>query len=283
MLRIIINFEKTSGNTRAGSLAFTVLLSFIPFIISMAGIIGLLPFSNHYITRVEKYFFTNYIPHGGTQIYTQVKVFLQQSQELSWFGFSSLIVTTYMMLFAMERQLNALWHMKRQSSVFNSLRTHTLFLLCGFCVIGIMTILRIYSHVFLNSPTINFFFDQSLTTFVTIIMFSLVYKFMPSHSVSLPHAIIAGFTATLLFSISKQLFVFYSVHLFVNYHVIYGSMAFVPLFLIWIYISCLNLLFCAEIIYGLESRYNPRLQRIFYAYIQRKLNLIYNIINQAKT
>lgn len=282
MLRVIINFEKTSGNTRAGSLSFTLLLSFIPFIISMAGIIGLLPFSNRYITRIEKYFFTNYIPHGGTQIYTQVKIFLQQSKELSLFGFSSLVVTTYMMLFAIERQLNALWHTTRQSSIFNSLRTHTLFLICGFCVISIMTVLRIYSHVFLNSPSIDFFFDQSLTTFVTIVMFSLIYKFMPSHSVSLPHAIIAGITATLLFSISKQLFLFYSVHLFVNYHVIYGSMAFVPLFLIWIYISCLNLLFCAEIIHGLESSYNPRLQRSFYAYLQHKFNFIKRINKKVK-
>ena len=219
MLRIIINFDKTSGDTRAGSLAFTLLLSFIPFMISMAGLIGLLPFSNRYITRVEQYFFTNYIPHGGAQIYTQVKVFLQHSQELSIFGFSSLIVTTYLMLFSVERQLNALWHTTRQNSILNSLRTHTLFLISGFSVIGIMTVLRIYSHVFLNSPTIDFLFDQSLTTVVTIAMFSLVYKFMPSHSVSLKHALIAGITATVLFGVSKQLFLFYSVNLFVNYHI----------------------------------------------------------------
>ena len=274
MLRIILNFDKTSGDTRAGSLAFTMLLSFIPFMISMAGLIGLLPFSNRYITRVEQYFFTNYIPHGGIQIYSQVKVFLQHSQELSILGFSSLIVTTYLMLFSVERQLNALWHTTRQNSILNSLRTHTLFLISGFSVIGIMTVLRIYSHVFLNSPTIDFLFDQSLTTFVTTAMFSLVYKFMPSHSVSLPHALIAGVTATLLFSVSKQLFLFYSVNLFVNYHIIYGSMAFIPLFLIWIYISCLNLLFCAEIIYGLETRYNERLQRVFYAYLARRFSFL---------
>ncbi len=258
-----------------------MLLSFVPFIISMAGIIGLLPFSNRYITRVEQYFFTNYIPHGGVQIYNQVKVFLQQSQDLSILGFSSLIVTTYLMLFAIERQLNALWYTKRQNSIFNSLRTHTLFLISGFGVIGIMTVLRIYSHVFLNSPTINFFFDKSLTTFVTIVMFSLIYKFMPSHAVSLPHATIAGIAATLLFSISKQLFLFYSVHLFVNYHIIYGSMAFVPLFLLWTYISCLNLLFCAEIIHGLETNYDPHLQKRLYIYLQRKFNFIYRLISKV--
>ncbi len=246
--------------------------------IAVAGVISLLPFSNIYVTKIEQYFFTNYIPHSGALIYQQVKIFLQHADELSWVGFSSLGVTTYLMLFSIESQLNAIWREKRDRTIMQSLFTHSIFLICATVLIGLMSFLRIYSHVFLHSPKINFIVDQSIPFLVSITLFSLLYKIMPSHVIRNTHALVAGFTATILFEIIKKLFVFYSLHLFVNYHIIYGSLAFVPLFLIWIYISCINFLFCATIIYAMETKYNPKLQRTLY----RIINTIQHKISYNK-
>lgn len=272
MLRIVSNFYNTSGTTRAGSLSFTMLLSFIPFTISMAGLFAAItkwtPFSSHYIYKVEKYFFTNYIPHSGILIYQQVKIFLQQSQNLSILGFSSLLVTTYLMLYAIENQLNALWSAKSKFSILKSLFVHSIFLLSGFTVVIGISVLSIYSHVFLQSETINFLVDRSLTSLVAILLFTLCYKIMPNHQIKTSHALIAGISATLIFSLIKRLFMVYTKYIFINYHIIYGSLAFIPIFLIWIYISCLNFLFCAEIIYGLESKFNRNLQLTLRKYIK---------------
>lgn len=239
--------------------------------IAVAGVISLLPFSNTYVTKVEQYFFTNYIPHSGAQIYQQVKVFLQHADELSWVGFSSLGVTTYLMLFSIESQLNAIWRTRRERSIWQSLLTHTLFLICACVLVAAMSFMRIYSHVFLHSPSINFIADKSIPSMVTIALFALLYKIMPSHKISNLHALIAGFVATVLFEVIKKLFVFYSLHLFVNYHIIYGSLAFIPLFLIWIYISCFNLLFCATIIYAMETDYQADLQKFMYDWFSKIL------------
>lgn len=271
LLRISNNFYQTSGTTRAGSLSFTILLSFIPFTISMAGLVSWLPFSNKYVTKVERYFFTNYIPHGGAMIYEQVKVFLQQSHNLSILGFSSLLVTTYLMLFAVETQLNALWKVQRKFSILKSLIVYTIFLASGGIAVITISILSIYCHVFLHSATMTFITDRSLTTFALVTLFTLVYQILPNHKIKFGHALIAGISASIIFSISKKIFIIYTKYVFINYHIIYGSLAIIPIFLIWIYISCLNLLFCAEIIYGLQTKYNHHLQQWLYSVLKIKL------------
>lgn len=263
ILRICTNFYNTSGTTRAGSLAFTLLLSFIPFTIFMAGLVGLLPFSNAYVSRVEQYFFTNSIPHGGIQIYNQVKVFLLHSHNLSWVGFTSFMITTYLMLFAVENQLNGLWSTHRKYSIRKSLIFHTIFLACSVVTLIILSILSIYSHVFLHSNLISFFVDKLLTKLLPVALFTICYLTFPNHRIKFTHALLSGMTATVLFILSKRVFVLYAKYIFINYHVIYGSLALFPILMIWVYTSCLNLLFSAEIIYGFQTSYNSKLQRSF--------------------
>ena len=93
-----------------------------------------------------------------------------------------------------------------------------------------------------------------------MLLFTLIYKIMPKHKVLFSHALIAAATATFFFNLAKKALVIYSHSLFVNYHILYGSLAFVPLFLIWVYLCCFNLLFCAAIIYGLETKFSQTTQ-----------------------
>lgn len=261
VLRIIVNFWKTNGDTRSGSLAFTLLLSFVPFTISILSIISWLPISNANILRIEDHLFNNYLPHTGNEIFPQIKMFLKHSYKLSVLGFGSLILTTYLTLLSLEKQLNSVWSRKLKTNIFKSLLTHTLFLISGPIVLGGITILRTYSQIFITQHTLKFLLDNSLPLLLMAILFSLVYKIIPSHKTKFSHAIIAGAVATLFFNIIKLGFLFCCAHLFLNYHIIYGSLVVIPLFLMWIYLCSLNLLFSAEIIYALESPFNFKLHR----------------------
>ena len=268
--RILYNFYNTNGTTRAGSLSFTLLLSFIPFTITIAGLIGKLPFSNRYITEVEQYLFLNDIPHDGMQFYQHVKIFLQHSNNLSLLGFSSLMITSFLMLFSVENQLNGLWSSRtRKFSFLNSLILYFMFIILALATLAGLLILSLYSHVFLKSQILDYVIDKTLTSIIAFIMFFLCYKIMPNHKVKYIHAIIAASVATLIFGVLKIIFVTYTQFIFVNYHIIYGSLAVIPISLIWIYINCLNLLFSAELILGLEEPYNHKIQTKFNAIVLR--------------
>lgn len=274
IIRIVYNFRKTDVFTRTGSLAFTLVLSFIPFTISAVSIICYLPIPTHTITKIQHDFFTNYIPAAGDQVYHQVKIFLQHSRHLSILGFISLLITTYLMIFAIERQLNAIWHSKNHRKFSKSLLVYTLFLFCGPLLAAIGSFLQIYSVVLLNSKIV-WIFDEILTFLITVILFTLVYKLIPRHKTTFVNSFIAATAATIIFNLIKKLFVHFLVTIFVNYHIIYGSLSFIPIFLVWIYISCLNLFFCAGIIYALETKFNRPLQHRLNRYYQYLINLIF--------
>lgn len=269
ILRICHNFYKTSGTTRASSLSFTMVLSFIPFAISVASAFSWLPFDNQNVSMVEEYFFVHYIPHNGIDIYNQVKDILSQANGLSTIGFTSLAITTYLMLFAIETQINALWSKPAPFSILKSFIGYSTLIITAIISVGVISVLSIYINVFLPFiPHGMYIFTKLLSVFTTIFLFALCYKILPAHQIKIPHAILAACLATINFTIGKKLFVIYIHFIFANYHIIYGSMAFVPIFLIWIYLSCLNLLFCAEIMHGLGTKYNSNVQRTVYKFLR---------------
>jgi len=93
---------------------------------------------------------------------------------------------------------------------------------------------------------------QTLPIMFEAIAFSMLYIIMPNHDIKIKHAIIAGITAAILFEITKKLFAMFIVN-FNNYEIVYGALATLPIFLIWIYLSWIVTLFGAEIVAVLEK------------------------------
>ena len=75
---------------------------------------------------------------------------------------------------------------------------------------------------------------------------------MPNKRASWRAVAWGALVAALLFELSKRLFSLFILN-FNNYEVIYGALATIPIFLIWIYLSWLVTLFGAEIIASLDE------------------------------
>ena len=87
--------------------------------------------------------------------------------------------------------------------------------------------------------------------YTTSIAFTLLYILVPNTSVNTRHAIAGGIVAAILFELAKYTFGLY-VKAVPTYQVIYGAMAVIPMFLIWIYVSWVIVLFGAQISYSLS-------------------------------
>ncbi|MEK9134526.1 MAG: YihY family inner membrane protein, partial [Pseudomonadota bacterium] len=66
--------------------------------------------------------------------------------------------------------------------------------------------------------------------------FWALYVVVPNYRVRLRHGLIGSLFATVIFEIAKRSFAFFVTH-FANYKAIYGAIAALPVFLIWIYLS----------------------------------------------
>ena len=74
----------------------------------------------------------------------------------------------------------------------------------------------------------------------------LIYATVPNRQVKLKHALAGGVVGALLFEGTKRMFSMYVLN-FGNYEVIYGAVASIPIFFVWVYLSWLVVLFGAEV------------------------------------
>lgn len=247
------NFIRSNGLASCSSLAYTFLLAFIPFSISIASLSTWLPISNALIYNVEHYFFSQYIPQSGNQIYNLFQFSFKHTGRLSIFSFISLIVTCYGMMFSVEQHIHRMWHIKRQRKFISSISIFTGFFIVGTIFIYVMAY---FTEFILNNIKSGVVF-QYIGTFsahiVTVFSFVSLYKFIPSVKVRWIHAIIAGVIASTAFIFLQLAFSLSMNYLQKDYELLYGSLAMLPIFLLWIYFSVFILLLGAQIIYVLRT------------------------------
>ena len=76
--------------------------------------------------------------------------------------------------------------------------------------------------------------------------FTLVYLVVPNRKVRHWDALVGGLTAAVMFELLKHGFALYLVY-FPGYQAIYGALAAIPIFLVWMYASWAVILFGAEV------------------------------------
>ena len=162
-----------------------------------------------------------------------------------------------------ERAINRLWGTKPRTFLHG--RGLTLAMIGGIGVLLIASVLLTYvlvalrevasrltprqlEHMALLGVAGNAFWQIVLTMVsiaLTIALFTLVYRFMPSARVTLRDSVPGAFVAGLLWEAAKYVFAS-SLHYF-HYDQIYGSVGAVVAVLTWSYVSSLILLFGAQL------------------------------------
>ena len=253
--RVWRNFVKSNGLSSCSSLAYTFLLAFIPFSISIASLSSWLPISERLVFNVERYFFSQYIPQSGNQIYNFFLFSFKHTGRLSILGFISLIVTCYGMMFSVEQHIHQMWHLKRQRRIVLSLSIFTGFFIGGTVFVYTMAYFTQFILDHVESGSFLFYHIGSLSAHVvTMFSFISLYKFIPSVKVKWWHSIIAGTGASLAFIVLQLAFSASMNYLQKDYELLYGSLAMLPIFLLWLYLSVLILLLGAQVIYVLRTR-----------------------------
>lgn len=254
------NFSKSNGLSSCSSLSYTFLLAFIPFSISIASLSAWLPVSEQLIHNVEYYFFSQYIPQLGHQVYDLFTFSFSHTKRLSMFGFLSLFTTSYGMMFSVEQHIHSMWHLKRQRRLWLSF-----FIFSGFFIVGtIFIFIMAYFTEFIQERVTHGMVYRHIGVVsahvITITSFISLYKFIPSVKVKWSHAVIAGTSASIAFIILQTGLTLSMNYLQKDYELLYGSLAMLPIFLLWLYLSVLILLLGAQVIYVMRTNSTMRIR-----------------------
>jgi len=253
--RFVLRHIKEDNCARAASaLAYSTLLSSVPLMTIIFNMLSAFPAFQGLDQQIQDFVFSNFVPAAGEVVQDYLKNFSQKTSQLTILGIIFLIITALMMLRTIDQSINTIWHNHESRSTVQSLLVYWAILSLGPLLIGLSIFMTsyVFSLPFFSGVTASNwqFLWLGLPFLSAAIAFTLLYMVIPKQRVPLRFAFIGGVLAALLFEIAKKLFALYVTHADA-YTTIYGALASIPLFLIWVYVSWFIILLGAELTYCL--------------------------------
>ncbi|MBN1684686.1 MAG: YihY family inner membrane protein [Gammaproteobacteria bacterium] len=232
----------------AAALGFITLITIVPLLALSIKILSVSLIFHAYRFEIQRFIVQNFIPATGHLIGQYIQDFVRGAGRLSFWGMLVLTVTTLLTMFSFERVFNDIWKVKkRYRSILKWLRY---WILLASAPIFISISIAAVSYV-ISLPLIvetaqvlglKGILFKGVPLSLTVLLFTLLYVVIPGCHVPIKYGFIGALVSTILLDIAKRIFVFYILH-FSEYHLIYGALAAVPLFLIWVYMLWVIILF----------------------------------------
>ena len=246
---------------KASALTYFSMLSLVPVIAMMVAIANAFGVRELMERELAKYL------SGQEEVLDQVlpyadKMLSGSSGGIVGFSIIFLIYTVIRLLMNIESAFNDMWDIKQNRRWERKISDYVAVILLGPVLLIVASSATIFvkdtiqefitSFEFLGQLRSGIVFLLKLLPY-TILWFLLfgLYLIFPNTRVKFWPALFAGIVAGTLYQLNQQAFISLQ-FAFARYDAIYGSIAFLPLFLIWLQISWLIVLFGAEICYGVQ-------------------------------
>ncbi|RKZ93504.1 MAG: virulence factor BrkB family protein [Gammaproteobacteria bacterium] len=247
---VLQRFSQLRCTETASALSYTSLLSLVPLLaVLFAGFSSFSVFQDLFL-EIQQFIFSNFIPSSSEQIQEYLHEFVGKASRLTLVGLFGLFAVALMLMWQIDHALNYIWGANKGKNLLRTFLTYWAVLTLGPVLMGVS--LMVTSYI-VSLPLITNAADtigvrlkmlSMVPVVMTLLAFTLLYLVVPNTRVKFFHALTGGLTATLFFELAKKGFALYVSHN-TTYASLYGSLATVPIFLIWIYISWLVTLFGA--------------------------------------
>jgi len=246
---VVVRFFREDIPMQAAALAYISLLSIVPLMTVSFSVLAVFPVFQGLGNRIQEFVFSNFVASAAQVVQQQLQVFINQTKTLSVPGTFFLLIAAILVIFAMEYAFNKIWRVQKRRNFMQAFVMYWAVLTLTPILAGIGFLLSSYlmSSQFISvimKPEIrNVILTVSPYVF-TFLAFVLLYIIIPNCRVKVWHATVGAIVATILFELAKYGFTFYIVH-FPVYRLVYGALAIIPIFLVWLYLSWLVVLFGA--------------------------------------
>jgi membrane protein len=237
----------------ASSLAYTTILSVIPLLAVSFALFQAFGGQETLNKTLTPYILSNLAEGVSDEVVEKLESFIANAHgsAIGLGGLIGLIFTSMSMLFSIEKAINRVWHAPMTRSLFQRVSSYWLFITLGPLALAVAVGFMTTSQI----PLSSLFPSGTGAFLMTALGLSAIYKFVPHTQVSKRCAMIAGVVTSAVFILAQNSFRIYTARA-VSYNKIYGSLAAIPVMLLWVYIVWMIVLSGAALTAALQKRQN---------------------------
>jgi membrane protein len=240
--RLVKRFFADRCLLTAAELSFVTVLAFVPALAVVFPILAMFPVFKDVGQRLLDFAFRSFVPEASRLLTEEAAQLASQAAEMSPLGVVFLVVTVLVTMARVEDALNAIWGVHRARRLTSRLPVYWTVLTVGplMLAIGLLTSSYVASLPLLRSAIgyegLAQWWMRLLPLATLAVVFFLLYWLVPHRRVPFRAAAIAAVVAALAFQAALAGFTLY-LRVMPAYKALYGALAAIPVFLIWVYIS----------------------------------------------
>ncbi len=225
--------------TSAAALTYTTLFAVVPLMTVTLLFFSLLPEFAVLGQDFQNFLFQNFLPAGSTLVQEKLLEFADRATGLTAAGVIGLLITSLLMLVAVEKQFNNIWQVEAPQWSL-----HRVLVYWGILSLGPVAIVSgmLVSAYLVSIPLISdleaWTVGKTLLTYLPVLLtalgFTALYVLVPNCKVSVLHGFYGGVATAVIFKVAFFIYTEASKSFF--YDAIYGAFAALPIFLIWLYL-----------------------------------------------
>jgi membrane protein len=252
------NFIANDSLLRATALSFTTLLSFVPILALAFSVLKGLGAQNRLAPLI-----LNQVAAGSEVVVNRVISYIDNTNmgSVGAIGLAALLYTSISMLASIEEAFNKVWGVSETRSLYRKfsdfvsvLVSAPLLLLAATSITTTLQSKRLISWLLVRTYLGDLFlFLLSLTPYLSVwIALFLLYIFIPNTRVRYGSALMGAVLAGTLWQLAQWCYIHFQVGAG-NYNAIYGTLAVLPILMVWIYVSWIIVLFGMEVVAAHQS------------------------------
>ena len=239
-------FADQHGLQAAAALTFTTLLAVVPLLAITLGVFSAFPAFAALRGYFEEALFANLVPQVGEQARLYLASFARNTAKLTAVGMVALAVSAVMLLMTIQSTLNRIFAVRHQRALILRVLVFWSLLTLGPVLLALALSLtsdlaQVARATVSDAGFVTGGFETRagwprhvLAIALEISAFTGLYVIVPNRPVPWRDGLIGGLLAVLSLEVLKRVFALYFM-VFPAYQTIYGALATIPIFLIWLY------------------------------------------------
>jgi membrane protein len=244
----LYRFSRDGCFAASGALSYTTLLSLVPLGVIALGILSAFPNFASLRQDLLAFVFRNFVPQISEQAAYWFESFAASAAQTTAIGIVGIAGTGILLMVTVEDQLNALWRVTRPRPWGQSVVAYWTSMTLGPLLVGMSLTLSTYlntaaRHAGLDPEALAqyasfwpHFLVRLLPFLLELVACTLLYCLIPNCAVRWRDGVLGAAVAAVAIEILKIGFAIY-IGAMSFYQTVYGALAVIPIFLLWMYVT----------------------------------------------